>query len=90
MSVQDMWARMQLQILEAKQGEVNYHGGKEVAERLVAEGAMPAPAYMREGDKDNLIQKQQKLEKALKDSKAKKTKEMEINAEIERRLNNDE
>lgn len=88
-SVQDMWARMQLQILQAKQGEVNYHGGKEVAEKLIEEGALPAPAYMREGDKEILIQKQLKLDKALKENKAKNAKELEINAEIERRLNNE-
>lgn len=88
-SVQDMWARMQLQILQAKQGEVNYHGGKEVAEKLIAEGALPAPAYMRDGDKDILVQKQLKLDKALKESKQKYAKELEINAEIERRLNNE-
>lgn len=89
MSVQDMWVRMQMQILQAKQGEINYHGGKEVAEKLIKEGAMPAPAYMREGDKEILIQKQLKLDKALKENKTKMAKELEINAEIERRLNNE-
>lgn len=87
MSVSDMWARMQLQILSAKNGEVNYHGSKETVEKMIENGALQqAPQYISDGDRKVLTEKYEKLEQELEIAKKKSIKDNFIENEINKRL----
>lgn len=86
MSVSDMWARMQLQILNAKNGETNYHGSKETVEKMIENGALQAPQYLSDGERKLMAEKFEKLEKKLEVAKKKSIKEKLIESEINKRL----
>jgi replication-associated recombination protein RarA len=86
MSVNDMWARLQLQILNAKNGESNYHGSKETVEKMIENGALQAPQYISDGDRKMLTEKYEKLEKVLEKAKMESIKEDFIENEISKRL----
>lgn len=86
MSVNDMWARMQLQILNAKNGETNYHGSKETVEKMIESGVLQAPQYISDGDRKLMTEKYEKLEQELESAKKKSMKEYFIQREINERL----